>query len=183
MPIPDGRERGRNDADETYQIYGFDGIILEHHTVLQHAGKRRIAWKTGDKMRTSDSADSNFPSLEGAIRNPANPNHLMVIRPIKRTVRVYVNSTLIAQTQNALRVMEMGKSLYDPAIYVPASDIVATLEPLEKTSHCPLKGDAGYAAYNGDEIAWTYDRSFDISKQLDGHYAFWPDKVRIVEGE
>ena len=135
------------------------------------------------KMQTSSSADSNFPSLEGAIRNPANPNHLMVIRPVKRTVRVYVGGTLIAETQKALRVMEMGKSLYDPAIYVPASDIIATLEPVEKSSHCPLKGDASYAALNGDEIAWTYDRPFDISKQLDAHFAFWPDKVKITEGD
>ena len=78
-------------------------------------------------MQAQDPATSSFPALEGAIRNPANPNHLMVVRPIKRTVRVYVNGALIAETQNALRVMEMGKSLYDPAIYVPASDITADL--------------------------------------------------------
>lgn len=134
-------------------------------------------------MQTSGSADSNFPSLQGAIRNPANPNHLMVIRPIKRTVRVYVDGSLIAQTQNAIRVMEMGKSLYDPAIYIPSADIIATLEPVDKTTHCPLKGDASYAALNGNEIAWTYDRSFDISEQLAGHFAFWPDKVKITEGD
>lgn len=134
-------------------------------------------------MQTSGSADSNFPSLEGAIRNPANPNHLMVIQPIKRTVQVYVGGTLIAETQKALRVMEMGKSLYDPAIYVPPADIIATLEPLDKTTHCPLKGDASYAALNGEEIAWTYDHPLDISRQLAGHFAFWPDKVRISEGD
>ncbi|AKH99575.1 hypothetical protein IMCC20628_00856 [Hoeflea sp. IMCC20628] len=134
-------------------------------------------------MQTSGSAGSNFPSLEGAIRNPANPNHLMVIRPIKRTVRVYVDGSLIAETQNALRVMEMGKSLYDPAIYIPAADIIPTLDPVEKSTHCPLKGDASYLALNGNEIAWTYDRPFDVSKQLDGHFAFWPDKVKITEGD
>ncbi|MCY0096037.1 DUF427 domain-containing protein [Hoeflea ulvae] len=139
--------------------------------------------ETGDTMQTSGSANTNFPMLEGAIRNPANPNHLMVIRPIKRTVRVYVDGTLIAETQNALRVMEMGKSLYDPAIYVPASDITADLEPLEKTSHCPIKGDASYVALNGNEIAWTYNNNLDISEQLAGHFAFWPDKVKITEGD
>ncbi|MDF1609583.1 DUF427 domain-containing protein [Hoeflea sp. YIM 152468] len=121
--------------------------------------------------------------LEGAIRNPANPDHLMVIKPVKRMVRIFGDGVLIAQTRNALRVLELGKSLYDPAIYVPASDIVAALAPLDKTSHCPLKGDASYLAYNGAEIAWSYDRPLDGAEQLAGHIAFWPDKVQITEGD
>lgn len=134
-------------------------------------------------MQPTAPGNTNFPLLEGAIRNPANPNHLMVIRPVKRTVQIYVDGALIAETHNALRVLEMGKSLYDPALYIPASDIRATLEPLEKTSYCPLKGDASYVALNGTEIAWTYDRHLDISEQLAGHFAFWPDRVRITEGD
>lgn len=138
---------------------------------------------TGDKMPASDAANTNFPNLEGALRNPANPNHLMVVRPIKRTVRVYVGDTLIAQTRSALRVMEMGKSLYDPAIYVPASGVVVTLESVDKSTHCPLKGDASYVSFNGDEIAWAYNSPLGTSEQLAGHFAFWPDKVRITEGD
>jgi uncharacterized protein (DUF427 family) len=134
-------------------------------------------------MQDRASGDTSFPSLEGAIRNPANPNHLMVVRPVRRTVRVYVGDTLIAKTQNALRIMEMGKSLYDPALYIPASDVVVPLEPVDKSTHCPLKGDAGYLSFNGDEIAWTYDRPLENSRQLAGHFAFWPDKVRISEGD
>jgi uncharacterized protein (DUF427 family) len=134
-------------------------------------------------MQDRASGDTSFPSLEGAIRNPANPNHLMVVRPVRRTVRVYVGDTLIAKTQNALRIMEMGKSLYDPALYIPASDVVVPLEPVDKSTHCPLKGDAGYVSFNGDEIAWTYDRPLENSRQLAGHFAFWPDKVRISEGD
>jgi uncharacterized protein (DUF427 family) len=134
-------------------------------------------------MQGSESGDVNRPSLEGAIRNPNNPNHLMVIRRVRRTVSVHVGDTLIAQTQHALRVMEMGKSLYDPTIYIPAADIIASLEPVDKSTHCPLKGDASYVSFNGNEIAWTYDRPLEGSRQLAGHFAFWPDKVRITEGK
>lgn len=134
-------------------------------------------------MQDRAPGDTSFPHLEGAIRNPDNPNHLMVIRPVRRTVRVHVGDTLIAQTQNALRVMEMGKSLYDPTLYIPASDVVAALEPVDKSTRCPLKGDASYASFNGDEIAWTYDRPLEASRQIEGHFAFWPDKVRITEGD
>ncbi len=137
----------------------------------------------GEKMPTSDAANTNFPGLEGALRNPSNPDHLMVIRPIKRTVRVHIGDELIAETQNALRVMEMGKSLYDPAVYIPASDVMVTLKPIDKSTHCPLKGDASYVSFNGEEIAWTYDRPLDVSRQLAGHFAFWPDKVRTTEGD
>jgi len=134
-------------------------------------------------MQGSNSGDTKAPSLEGAIRNPANPNHLMVIRPIRRTVSIYVGDTLIAQTQDALRVMEIGKSLYDPAIYIPASGIIASLKPVDKSTHCPLKGDASYVSFEGDEIGWTYDRPLEGSRQLEGHLAFWPDKVRVTEGK
>ncbi|SOE11346.1 uncharacterized protein SAMN05877838_0830 [Hoeflea halophila] len=134
-------------------------------------------------MPTSDADDSGFPKLEGALRSPSNPNHLMVVRPVKRTIRVHVGGILIAQTQKALRVMEMGKSLYDPAIYVPATDVLATLDPVDKSTHCPLKGDASYVTFNGEEIGWTYDRPLEVSSQLAGHFAFWPDKIRITEGD
>lgn len=134
-------------------------------------------------MQDQTQGDTSFPSLQGAIRNPANPNHLMVIRPVPRTVSVHVGGTLIAQTQDALRVMEMGKSLYDPAIYVPASDVLVTLDPVDKSTHCPLKGDASYVSFNGEEIAWSYDRPLEGSRQLAGHFAFWPNKVRITEGD
>ena len=121
--------------------------------------------------------------LEGAIRSPSNPNHLMVVRPVGRTVRVYAGDTLIAESRDALRVMEVGKTLYDPMVYVPASDIAVDLAPVDKSTHCPLKGDASYASLDDEEIAWTYDRPLDASKILAGHCAFWPNKVRISEGD
>ena len=130
-------------------------------------------------MQGSESGDASVPSLEGAIRNPNNPNHLMVIRRVRRAVSVHVGDTLIAQTHDALRVLEMGKSLYDPAIYIPASDIIPSLEPVDKSTHCPLKGDASYVSFNGNEIAWTYDRPFEWSGQLRGHVAFDAGKVTI----
>lgn len=134
-------------------------------------------------MPGTDASTSNCPALQGAIVNPANPAHLMILRPVNRTVRVYADGHLIAQTKNALRVMEMSKTLYDPALYIPAEDITAEFTPLDKTSHCPLKGDASYVALNGDEIAWTYDLPLDGAEQLDGRFAFWPDRVKIAEGD
>lgn len=123
------------------------------------------------------------PAFAEAIRNPENPDHLMVIKPVSRRIRILAGDTLLADTTSAIRVMEVGRSVYDPVIYVPEADIRADLEPVDKSTHCPIKGDASYRSHSGEEIAWTYDNPLDMAASLAGHYAFWPSKVRIIEGE
>lgn len=123
------------------------------------------------------------PAFDTAIRNPANANHVMVIKPVPRRIRVYRNETLLADTTDAKRVFEIGRSVYDPVVYVPKADLCVAFDPIDRSTHCPVKGDAGYAGLNGEEIAWTYSVPLEIAKDLHGLYAFWPDKVRIVEGE
>ncbi len=117
------------------------------------------------------------------IRNPGNAAHFMALKPIKRRVRIYAGETLLADTANAVRLVEVGRGVYDPLVYVPAEDLQVALEPLEKSTHCPLKGDASYHGYRGEEIAWSYDRPFDFAQGLARRHAFWPEKVRIEEGE
>ena len=106
----------------------------------------------------------------------------MVIRPVNRRVRISVGSTVLAETTNAVRVLESGKTLYDPVLYIPAEDVSGALTPLASTTHCPLKGDAAYFAHDGEEIAWVYRDPFAWASELAGRRAFWADKVRIEEG-
>ena len=124
-----------------------------------------------------------IPALSAAIRNPNNPAHLMVLKEVPRRVRVYAGDVLLADSTAALRVMEIGKSVYDPVIYIPQSDLVADFEPVDKSTHCPIKGDASYVALNGDELGWVYRDPIPMTQQLKGHYAFWPSKTRLVEGD
>ncbi len=120
--------------------------------------------------------------VEGAIRNPNNPNHFMVAQPVGRRVRLYSGETLIADTDDALRVIEVGKSIYAPCLYIPHADVEVDMVKTDKTTHCPLKGDAAYYAIDGVEMAWRYD-TFDFAKVLEGHVSFWPQELRIVEGD
>ncbi len=122
------------------------------------------------------------PAFVDAIRNPKDPNHLMVIKPVTRNIRVFAGETLLAKTTNAIRVMEVGRGVYDPVIYVPENSLQSPFSELSKSTHCPIKGDASYVAIGGDEIGWVYKTPLQMSIQLKNHYAFWPDKVRIVEG-
>ena len=106
----------------------------------------------------------------------------MRIKPVAATVRIRRGDTLLAETTDALRVLETGRDVYDPVIYVPERDVTGMLEPVgDKATHCPLKGDCSYFALDGLEIAWTYDRPLDIADALYGHVAFYPDKVTIEE--
>jgi uncharacterized protein (DUF427 family) len=116
------------------------------------------------------------------IHNPDNDAHFMRIKPIKATVRIRKGGKTIAETTQALRVLETGRDIYDPVLYIPFEDVIAPLEPQrDKSTHCPLKGDAAYFTLNGEEIAWTYDRPFESSEQLRGRVAFWPARVTIEE--
>jgi len=118
-----------------------------------------------------------------AIRNPANPAHLMVVRPVGRRIRIYAGDTLLADSTRALRVIEVGKSVYDPVVYVPGNDLAVAFERLEKSTHCPLKGNASYVALAGEELGWTYENPIEAAAAIKGHFAFWQQKTRLVEGE
>jgi uncharacterized protein (DUF427 family) len=127
--------------------------------------------------------DGTATAPEGAIVRPDNPQHRMVLKPIAARVRVHADGTKIADSGNAVWLLETFNRVYNPVIYIPYTDLAATLDMVEKTSHCPLKGDASYYAVNGDEIGWAYNDPFDFSAAIKGHHAFWPQKVRIEIGE
>lgn len=122
-------------------------------------------------------------AFNDAIRNPGNPDHLMVIKDVPRRIRIYHGATLIADSTSALRVLEIGKTFYDPVFYLPEADLKTGLETVDRSTHCPIKGDASYVAVDGDEIGWVYRTPIPMADRLTAHYAFWPAKVRVVEGE
>lgn len=115
--------------------------------------------------------------VEGAIRNPANPNHFMVLKPIPGEVEIAAADTVLARTQSAFWLIELGDFVYPPRIYVPLSDVVAGLDRSGKVTHCPLKGDAGYLVFQGEEVGWTYD-TLDFARALQGLACFRGEKVQ-----
>lgn len=126
--------------------------------------------------------------IPNAIQNPNNPNHFMRIKPVTARVRVLRDGQVLADSVNAVRVLEVGRDLYDPVLYIPKDDVSDRLIPNPKQTHCPLKGDATYfdlAAEDGSkvetEIAWTYAQSFDFAQALKGRLGFYANKVTIEE--
>jgi uncharacterized protein (DUF427 family) len=123
-----------------------------------------------------------IPQVEGAIRQPGSPHHFMVAKPVDHRVRIWRGERLIADTCDALCLIEMSRKAYDPVIYVPPEDVAVPLESVDKTTHCPLKGDASYYALDGEEVGWAYLEPFDFAAVLARRHAFWASKVRIEQG-
>jgi hypothetical protein len=72
------------------------------------------------------------------IHNPDEPRHFMRIKPMPGLVRILYKGRVLAESSRALRLLEAGKDIYDPTIYLPASDLRAALSPGEKRTYCPL---------------------------------------------
>ncbi len=133
-----------------------------------------------------------YPDITRAtqtIHNPADPRHFMRLKPVARQITIRFGDTLIARTNRALRLVEVSNDIYDPAFYIPMEDVTARLDPVpDRTTHCPLKGDAVYFSVDGwqpadssDYLAWSYATTFDFARELRGLVAFNPAHVSITE--
>lgn len=132
---------------------------------------------------------SQITRVEGAVHNPSDPRHFMRIKPLGRRLRLFHDGALIAETTDALRVLEAGRDLYDPALYLPREAIAAPLGPLDLTTHCPIKGDAVYfnlldapgGAVRVAKIAWSYEAPIPAAAALAGRVSFYPQHVTVEE--
>ena len=126
--------------------------------------------------------------VTGAAHNPAEPRHFMRIKPIERRVRILRDGAVLAESTAAMRLMEVGKDIYDPVIYFPRRDVSDALKPNDHSTHCPLKGDAAYFDLCGEDgsvlaerIAWSYETPFDFAAELTGLVAFYGNAVTVEE--
>lgn len=123
------------------------------------------------------------------IHNPEEPRHFMRIKPAGRRVRVLRNGEVLAETTGALRVLEAGRDIYDPVLYIPRGDIRARLVPAARErTFCPIKGHASYFDLAGDDgatavpdIAWSYEETLDFAAEIKDHVAFKGTEVVIEE--
>ena len=115
------------------------------------------------------------PLVPEMIHRPDAPGHMMRVRLAGRLVRVRVGGRTIAESRRALQLIEIGRDVADPVLYLPLEDVAATLVESGRTTHCPLKGDATYfdlADGAADEIGWSYARPLPFAEALAGHVAF-----------
>jgi uncharacterized protein (DUF427 family) len=112
------------------------------------------------------------------------PDHPITIERNPARVTVSVGGRVIADTREALTLREAS---YPPVQYIPRKDVdMALLERTQHSTYCPYKGDASYfsipsgGAKSANAI-WTYEAPFPAVSAINGHLAFYPDRVDKIE--
>lgn len=112
------------------------------------------------------------------------PDHPISIAPNPNRIKVTVGGQVIADTTDALTLLE---SHYPPVHYIPRKDVrMEELTRSDTTSYCPYKGDASYfgltsGGENAQDAVWTYEAPYDAVVQIGEHLAFYPDRVDAIE--
>ena len=88
--------------------------------------------------------------------------HYAVIDQYARKLRVEYDGKIIAESENALILKEVGRSVYNPVFYFPKADISAELimNP-EMKGTCPIKGQSNHWNLKDNPtpmyFGWSYE--------------------------
>jgi uncharacterized protein (DUF427 family) len=97
-------------------------------------------------------------------------------------VRVTLDGELLADSIRPLALHETG---YPVRWYLPPDDVrTDLLRKSETQTFCPYKGDATHWSTAGaDDVAWSYQEARELAHEVEGHFAFYPDRVDLeVDG-
>ncbi|MDP5217811.1 DUF427 domain-containing protein [Ruegeria sp. 2205SS24-7] len=103
--------------------------------------------------------------------------------PGRWTVRS--GGAILGESVNAL---ELSEGDLAPVIYFPREDIaMAFLDPSDKQTHCPGKGDATYFSIVNrssvtENAVWSYENPIDAVTEIREHLAFvLSDSVKVEQ--
>lgn len=102
------------------------------------------------------------------------------LEPNHRRLRVLVDGVVVADTIRSLYLFELD---HLPVYYFPRADVrFDLLEPTDRSTHCPRKGDATYwSIVVGDRrienAVWGYPDPLPGTPDLSGYVAFYWNKV------
>ena len=109
------------------------------------------------------------------------------LEPLDGRVQVWLDGDLIADSTNALRVLE---TYHPPTVYLPPDDVhTQALKPLQRTSFCEWKGAASYfdveaGRTRAELAAWAYFDPTPPYEALTGHLSFYPSLLDCsIDGE
>lgn len=116
------------------------------------------------------------PDQESVWEYPRPPR----VEATDRHIKVVFNGEVIADTTQALRVLETS---HPPVYYLPQEDIrMECLSETDHTSWCEFKGRAAYVDVVVDdkrarEAGWTYPDPSAGYESIKHHIAFYPQKM------
>jgi uncharacterized protein (DUF427 family) len=99
-------------------------------------------------------------------------------------VVVFVAGRVIADSRRALTLREAA---YSPVHYIPRRDVdMSLLARTDHVTYCPFKGDCAYYSIpiggeRSTNAVWTYEQPYPAVAEIDGHLAFYLDRVDSIE--
>ena len=80
--------------------------------------------------------------LNAVARHRPSSDHPIWTEPYPRRVRAVLDGVAVVDSTHTLLLLEAG---HLPVYYIPPEDVrTDLLEPTDKQSHCPYKGEASY---------------------------------------
>ncbi len=104
------------------------------------------------------------------------------VEPCARRAAVEVGGVTVAESSNALRVLETSQA---PAIYFPPADVrMELLKPNRRQTFCEWKGTAEYfdieaGSRLAEAAAWAYPDPDPRYEPIRDHLAFYPQRVDL----
>jgi uncharacterized protein (DUF427 family) len=116
------------------------------------------------------------------------PGRTIYLEPTPKRIRVEVGGEVIADSRHAFILHESG---LQPTYYFPPDDVRAdVLEPTDRHTQCPKKGEASYYTIRagGETVengAWYYPTPLDAAAFIQGLVAFYFNRMGrwLEEGE
>lgn len=109
--------------------------------------------------------------------HPRDPYHRVDARVSSRHVVIAHRGRTLADTVAATFVYETS---LPTRFYVPRRDLVTPLENSRTTTYCPYKGEAGYLALDGKDVAWSYRSPLADAAPLADLVAFYDDIMDVT---
>jgi uncharacterized protein (DUF427 family) len=122
-------------------------------------------------------------SLNAKAMKLPGPDHPISIELSHSRVVVSVAKIEIANSKDALLLREAS---YPPVLYIPRKDAdMSRLERSDHSTYCPYKGDCSYYSIplggsTSIDAVWTYERPYAAAAEIQGHLAFYRDRVDSI---
>ncbi len=131
--------------------------------------------------------DHWYEEDEEIFVHPRDPYHRVDVLDSDRHVRVSLAGELLAESDRARALFETNL----PARwYLPAEDVIASLQPSETITRCPYKGTASYHSVKladdgiANDLIWYYADPLPEVGRIGGMLCFFNEKVDLeLDGE
>jgi uncharacterized protein (DUF427 family) len=167
-------------GDASYWSLTVNGGSRENAVWAYESPIGEAAWLRGYASLYAEQADEWWVEDERTLGHLRDPFHRIDVLPSSRRVRISAGDEVFADTDRAVLLFETG---LPPRAYVPRADVSVAIEPAEKRTVCPYKGEARYWDVGGvAEAAWSYEYPRPESTGIAGRLAFDPERANVQIG-